>query len=465
MGVLLVGASVTLLDTTIIGVAIDDLAQDFDTSVATTQWVTTGYVLAMVAVITTMGWLTDRWGCRRVWLGAVGVFLLGSVLCSMAWSIGTLITFRIVQGLGGGLILPLVQAILARAAGPRRVGRVMGYVGIPGQLAPMLGPVLGGLLLATVGWRWIFLVNIPICLLALVLAHRHLTDDDPRTPTRLDRGGLVLLLPAAVAILWGCTAITERTVVPAPAPLMLCVGIVLVSAFWLHARRLGHQALLDVGLFRLRSFSIATLMMFQFGFSLYGSLILLPLFYQRIHEVEVGDVGLLLVPQGLGTMAALWLAGRWTHRLGPRLLGVLGTLMSVSGTTGIAANGASAATPTLSLCLLLLGAGFGTTGVAVPSVAYRDVPPTSVPHATSLLSVLQRLGAALGTTVMAIILQLNLASSSTGDTDAAAAFSHTFWWAATFAAASLVPAALLPSRPVSPDHHPHPAKGHDTCAP
>lgn len=448
MGVLLVGASVALLDTTIVAVAIAALTRVFDTTVQAAQWVTTAYLLAMAAAIPVMGWLTDRWGARRVWLGVLGVFLAGSVLCGLSWSIESLVVFRIVQGLGGGLILPLVQAILAGAAGPRRMGRAMGLIGIPGQLAPILGPVLGGLILDSLGWRWIFLVNVPICLLAMALSVRHLRPGGAPRRTSLDWVGALLMIPATVAILAGLSEIDD-VLGRSPLPgLLVGGGAVLLAGFVVHALRRGDRALLDLRLFRHRSFGVATAMLFSSGACLYGPMLLVPLFYQQARGIPAADVGWLLAPQGLGLMGALGVAGRCADRIGPRIVALGGTaLVGVGLAVFAVAGGAHLAV--LSLGLVALGAGLGGIGVAVSATSYRDVSPAAIPTATSLLNVVQRIGASTGTVVVALVLHLELTGlDPAAKTQATvAAFAHAFAWTLGFLA---VVAALAPFLPATP---------------
>ncbi|TLW93581.1 multidrug efflux MFS transporter [Saccharomonospora piscinae] len=455
MGVLLAGASVALLDTTIVAVAMEELTRAFGTTVRTAQWATTGYLLAMAAAIPLLGWLTDRWGARRVWLGTLWVFLAGSALCGLAWSIESLIVFRVVQGLGAGLILPLVQAILAGAAGPQRIGRVMGLIGIPGQLAPILGPVVGGLVLGSLGWRWIFLVNIPLSLLALALAHRHLHPPPPRGRARLDLTGALLLVPGTVAILAGLTLADDLSNSPTTAVGLLAGGAALLAGFVLHARRRGEAALVDLRLFRYRSFSTATVMMFLSGASLYGPMLLLPLYYQQARGVPVGEVGWLVAPQGLGLMAGLWVAGRWADRSGPRIVALTGAALACAG-LGVFVLAGGAPLPVLSAGLVALGAGLGGIGVAVSATAYRDLPAAVIPRATSLLNVVQRIGASVGTVVVAFVLHRLLAGL-----DTATAFAHTFAWALGFAAVAALVVPFLPATAPAPLP---PADTHDTEA-
>jgi EmrB/QacA subfamily drug resistance transporter len=468
MGVLLVGASVALLDTTIVAVAIDDLTRAFRTTVSTAQWATTGYLLAMAAAIPMMGWLTDRWGARRVWLATLSLFLLGSVLCGLAWSIESLIVARVIQGLGGGLILPLVQAILAGAAGPHRIGRVMGMIGIPGQLAPILGPVLGGLILGSIGWRWIFLVNVPLCLLAIALARRHLDVTHHRSSAGLDWTGALLMVPAIAAILAGLSAIDGSSSVSAGPIGLLAVGVGLLAGFVLHARSRADRAIIDLRLLRLPSFSVATVLMLLSGACLYGPMLLLPLFYQQARGVPVSQVGLLLGPQGLGLMAGLWVAGRWADRMGPRIVAVAGAMLGAAGVTVFVVAG-DASLFVLSAGLVALGAGLGAVGVAVSVTSYRDVEPKAIAGATSLLNIVQRVGASLGTVVIASILHQQLATidAAAGQGAVNGAFAYTFTWALGFLAVVLAVAFFLPATPPvpPPTDHPKPGSRSAKCEP
>src|SRR3954449_5461840 len=170
--VVVIGAIMSILDATIGNVALQTLRSDLGVSLATIQWVSTAYLLALAAVIPLTGWMAERFGPRRVWMGAVGAFVATSVLCGAAWSAESLIAFRVLQGLAGGMIMPIGMITLAQAAGPKRMGRVMSVVGVPMLLAPVLGPVVGGLILTHFSWRWIFFVNLPIGVVGLLLAAR-----------------------------------------------------------------------------------------------------------------------------------------------------------------------------------------------------------------------------------------------------------------------------------------------------
>jgi EmrB/QacA subfamily drug resistance transporter len=181
--VVVLGSIMTILDATIVNVALPTLGQDLHASISTIQWVPTIYLLAFASVIPLTGWLSGRFGARSVWLASLGLFMAGSLLAGLSPSIGALIGARVVQGLGGGMIMPLGQSMLALVAGPKRMGRVMSIIGVPLLLAPVFGPLIGGTLIGAASWRWIFFVNLPVGLLALALAVRLLPAGGPRSPS------------------------------------------------------------------------------------------------------------------------------------------------------------------------------------------------------------------------------------------------------------------------------------------
>ncbi|MEU4836304.1 MFS transporter, partial [Streptosporangium sp. NPDC023615] len=204
------GTIMTVLDATVVNVAVGVLGRELGGSLSTIQWVITGYVLALSVTIPLSGWAVERFGAKATWITSLSLFLAGSVLCGAAWSAGSLIAFRVVQGIGGGLLMPVAQTLLVRAAGPGRIGRVMALVSVPAMLAPILGPVAGGVILDRLPWRWLFLVNVPVCAVALVLAARLLPRDGER-PARgwPDLLGLALLSPGLAALIHGLSRTGE----------------------------------------------------------------------------------------------------------------------------------------------------------------------------------------------------------------------------------------------------------------
>src|SRR5215218_8077490 len=201
----------SILDTTIVNVALETLSRELNAPLNTIQWVSTGYLLALATVIPLTGWMTERFGSKRIWMISVALFGIGSALCGLAWSAESLIFFRVLQGFGGGMIMPVGMALLAQTAGAHRVGRVMSVVGVPMLLAPVLGPVIGGLIVDSASWRWLFFVNVPIAVVALSLAHRFLDADLGRADAgRLAWLGVALLSPGLAGIVFGLSEIESH---------------------------------------------------------------------------------------------------------------------------------------------------------------------------------------------------------------------------------------------------------------
>src|SRR5690348_16336206 len=248
--VVVLGAIMSILDTTVVNVALNTLARDFQTDLPTIQWIVTGYTLALATVIPVTGWAADRFGTKRLYMLSIGLFIAGSALSGLAWSAGSLIAFRVLQGLGGGMLMPAGMTILTRAAGPQRVGRVMAIIGVPMLLGPILGPILGGWLVDDVSWRWIFFINVPIGIFALFLSLRVLPRDQPSPHERLDVLGLLLLSPGLALVIFGLAKSASKGSFSAPEVwLPALVGFILLAAFVWHGLRTPH-ALVDLRLYK-----------------------------------------------------------------------------------------------------------------------------------------------------------------------------------------------------------------------
>jgi EmrB/QacA subfamily drug resistance transporter len=443
-GVVVLGGVMTILDTTIVNIAIDRLGVVFDAPLTTIQWASTAYLLALAAVIPLTGWAVDRFGTRRVFMSAVAVFVLGSALCGLAWSAGTLIGFRVVQGLGGGMVMPVGMTILARAAGPERMGRVMALVGVPLLLAPAIGPIVGGALVDGASWRLIFFLNLPIGALTLVLAARVLPREKPEGAGPLDLLGAALLSPGLALIVLGLSADGAWPALPA--------GALLVAAFARHALRTAHP-LIDLRILRDRTVAAATATILLFSGAFFGSLLLLALYFQLARDLSALDAGLLLLPQAIGAMLTMPIAGKLTDRIGAGAIVLPGVVLVVLGT--IPAVLEDAPDLLLGAGLVLRGAGMGATLMPAMAAAYQALPEAAVARAASLLEIVQRVGASLGIALLAVVLQHGLHGltlSALEDMPAAArpdldpAFSTAFAWAVALTAVTIVPALLLPRR-------------------
>jgi EmrB/QacA subfamily drug resistance transporter len=446
--VLITGALAVVFDSTIVSVALHTLASSLHASVATIQWVSTGYLLALGVAVPLAGWAQRRFGGKRVWMLALTLFLVGSVLCSLAWDAPSLIGFRFIQGLGGGLMLPLLQTIIMQAAGGKNLGRTMSIVSLPTALGPILGPVVGGLILNSLDWRWLFWVNVPFCVVGLVLAWRFLPRDlDVQKKARLDVMGLVLLSPALVGILYGLSNVTKsggfaRGDVLVP----MLAGVALLAAFALYAIRRGDRALVDVRLLAGRPVAVASVLLFLSGASLYGAMLLLPLYFQEVRGQEVLLAGLLLAPQGLGTLLSRSLAGRLTDSIGAKWVTVVG--FAIVGVATVPFALATDSTSEWYLCAALVVRGFGLGAVLIPvmTVAFVGLERSEVPHASILTRVSQQVGGSFGVAVLAVLLEGALTRVAPTLAGAATAFDQAFWWSIGFTALAVVVAFALPRR-------------------
>jgi len=463
--VVVLGAIMTILDATIINVGLTTLGNEFGTSIATVQWVSTIYLLAFASVIPLTGWASERFGAKPLWLGSLALFVLGSLLAGLAWSIGALIAFRALQGLAGGMIMPIGQTILARAAGPRRMGRVMSIVGVPMLLAPIFGPVIGGAIVGAASWRWMFFINLPVGALALLLAAR-LLPAVPRRPSEpLDTRGLLLLCGGVAIFVYGLAETGRQgTLTAAPPLILLLAGLVLIALFVWHALRADHP-LIDVRLFAQRGFATAAATNLVLGIALFGAALLPPLYFQIVRGESPLHTGLLMIPQGLGAACVITLAGTATDKLGARRVVPVGVLLALVGAAAYTRIGAHTPYWYLAAALFLIGAGLGATITPSMAVAYQHLARQAVPRATSAINVVQRVAASLGTALLAVVLQASIDSRLPGlhgigqaatlaahqgepvTTQLAGAFATTFWVTLALTAAALLPAMLLPGRP------------------
>lgn len=454
---LIVGAMAVIFDTTIVSVALHTLATELHTSVDTIQWVSTAYLLALGVTIPLVGWAQQRFGGKRLWLAALTIFLIGSVLCSLAWDAPSLIAFRAVQGVGGGLMLPLLSTLVMQAAGGKSLGSLMSVVSLPTALGPILGPVIGGLILSAFDWRWLFWVNVPFCVAGFILALRMLPADEPGARPKLDIVGLVLLSPAMVGILYGLSNVNRdggfgRFDVLFPA----LAGVALLVAFIVYAVRRGPRALVDVRLFSHRPVASASALLFLTGASLYGAMLLLPLYFQEVRGTDALGAGLLLAPQGIGTLLSRSIAGRLTDRFGARWVSVIG--FTIVGLATIPFAFVSPNTNEWMLMGALVVRGFGLGAVMIPlmTVAFVGLERPDVPHASILTRIAQQVGGSFGVALLAVILQ-GAALGAHGLDGIADAFDQAFWWAIGFTGLAVVLSLLLPGRPKAVAVEPEPA--------
>ncbi|MFJ1884513.1 DHA2 family efflux MFS transporter permease subunit [Streptomyces sp. NPDC088137] len=438
--ILVLGTFMATLDATIVSVGIDSLSEEFDASIAGIQWVTTGYLLAVVAAVPASGWLADRFGGRRTWLAAVGVFLLGSVLCATAWSVTSLVVFRVIQGLGGGLLPATGQALLARVAGPTRTGRVISVVAIVPLLSPVFGPLVGGSILGVAPWPWLFLVNLPIGVAAALLARRHVPEVPPSTRrAAFDLRGALLLSPGLAVLVFGLTEVAHHRTVP--AVIGVSAGLAMLAGFTVHGLRTRGTPLVDPRLFARPPFGAAAVALLVLGASVFGTTFLLPLYFQTGRGMPAWQAGLLLAPQGLGAAAGSVLVNRTIDKVAPRTLVVTGIVLILTGTVPFTQLGHGLPDAVIASALVVRGFGMAMVGAPVMNIVYSRIEPAQLPRASGALNLLNTVGGSVGTAALAVVLQNRLSARGP---DISAAFGDTFWWVLAFCLVAAAGATRLP---------------------
>lgn len=462
LGVLLI-----LIDGTMLSVAVNTLVVDFHSTLPTIQWTLTGYLLAMAMSIPLAGWVTDRLGARTTWCLSIGVFLVGSVLCGLAWSDWSLILFRVVQGAGAGMILPVGQATLVQAAGLARRAKVVGALSIPALIAPIGGPALGGLLVGALGWQWVFFINIPICVVAIIGGFRLVPSVRRPGGARLDVLGLLLLSPGLAFVVYGLTEASAQVNWTDPAAMAaVAVGVLLLVGFSMHALRTRNEPLIDLRLLKQRSFAASIAVLALFGIALGGGL-LIPLFFQQVWQDSAEHTGLLLIPSGVGAALSLNLVGRFSAKLNPRLSATAGLALGLVGSFLYTRIGPDTSYALLVTAMIVSGLGFGFVQVAASTSAFLSVPHDQIPRASSATRMFQQLGNPIGVGLFITVLSTRLAQAPTGPggtPDRAAmaiAFGGTFWWQVGIIAITLIPVLLLPTsiRPPAPAPEPAASRG------
>jgi EmrB/QacA subfamily drug resistance transporter len=445
--ILIVGAMAVIFDTTIVSVALRTLSAKLDTSVTTIQWVATGYLLALGIAVPLSTWGLQRFGGKRLWIFSLWVFLIGSVGASLAWNVDSLIGWRIVQGLGGGLMLPVMTTLIFQSAGGKSLGKLVTYVALPALLGPIMGPVIGGAILTHLSWRYMFWVNVPFCVVGILLAWRYLKVDDvpAKGPgvvkPKLDVLGLLLIAPGTSVLLLGlANAGTGSGFGHADVVVPLIVGAALLAGFVVYALR-GSRPLVEVRLLAKRSVASSSAVLFFSGFALYGAMLLMPLYYQDVRGASALSAGVLLVPQGVGTILSRFVTGSAIDRIGARVIALSGFAIVTVSTIPFALAGAHSSEWQLAGWLVVRGFGLGAVTMPVMVAGYIGLDKHQIPHSSVLTRTAQQIGGSFGTAVLAVILQDGIAAHPKTPVDA---FHTAFWWSVGFSAVAVLLSLTLP---------------------
>jgi len=470
-GVVVLGAIMSILDITVVSVGLRTFQNTFDATTAQVAWTMTGYTLALATVIPLTGWAADRFGTKRLYMLAVFLFTAGSVLCSTASSLELLVTYRVLQGLGGGMLMPLGMTILTRAAGPDRVGRVMAVLGIPMLLGPIFGPILGGWLIDIASWHWIFLINLPIGIAALIYAGLVLPKDNVSPSESFDFVGMLLLSPGLALLLYGVSSIPgaqqeHGTIWTTQVVLTAAIGLVLVAAFvpWALRKKNIHP-LVELRLFKDRHMTVAVIAMALFAMAFFGASLLFTLYFQQVRGYSPVNSGWAIAPQGFGAMITMPIAGTLADRMGPGKVVLTGLALDTIGMAMLAFTNAHTDYWYFLLSFVVMGFGMGSTMMPMFSAALASLSDRDIARGSTLMNITQQVAASVGTALFSVLLTSYNNNSSAVTTvlkaqasghkpdagllvraidDMGHSFAHVYLVAAILVACCVIPALFLP---------------------
>lgn len=496
-GCVILGVIMSILDITVVNVALPTFQNEFADNgqaldYSTVAWTVTAYTLALATVIPLTGWAADRFGTKRLYILALFLFTVGSVLCATATSIEMLIGFRVLQGLGGGMLMPLGMTILTHAAGPERMGRLMAILGVPMLLGPIMGPILGGVLIDHASWHWVFLINLPLGIIAMIYAWRALPNDEPQPSESFDFLGMILMSPGLALFLYGISSIPgEGTFTSSKVLIPMLVGLALIVAFVFHTFRPEHP-LLDLRLFKNRNLTISVITMFLFVGAFFGGLLLVPTYFQQVRGESVTNSGLIVAAQGIGAMVTMPLAGALADKIPIGRFVPIGVLLITGGMFGLSRVDADTSYwGFLIPVLFVMGLGMGMTMMPIMTSALKTLRGKEIARGSTLINIIQQVGSSMGVAIMSVILtnhfknsdavsagQIIQKATEQGDpaaamkdplvmkvmqsvggsqekfqalvaSDAASSFASTFLVATGLVALCIIPALFLPRKPLA----------------
>ncbi len=397
------GIFIDLLDITIVNVALPTLGREFNTSSSNLEWIVTGYLLSLAIWIPASGWLGDRVGTKKVFMFALATFTFGSVLCAFAWSLESMVAFRIVQGIGGGMLTPVGNTMLFRAFPPHERAQASIVLTVPTVIAPALGPVLGGFFVDYMSWHWIFLVNVPIGIVGFIFCWAFVREEKGEVTTPFDipgfvlsGGGLALLL---FALSRGAVDGWTSTIVLGTGLTGLAMAVALVVV----ELKTPHP-MLDLRLLSDRMFRSANVVFFTMMGGMMGVVFLLPLFLQNLRGLSAMDTGLLLMPQAVAVAVFAPLAGKLFFKIGPRrMLAASLVIFAVSSAMFLAIDLETNLLWLLPI-MILRGLAMAFTFIPLQAAAFATIKPQDTGMASSIFNTNRQVASSIGVAILATVL-------------------------------------------------------------
>ena len=440
---MVIGVFPLMLDSTIVNVAINSLARVFSTDLAVMQWTVTGYVLATGVAVPLSGWLMQKYPGKHIFIISMCMFLIASMFSGLSWSVAALIFFRILQGFAAGILLPTFMTIIVRMAGSGNLGKLVSYVSIPVVFGPIIGPIIGGLIMEYLAWNWLFFVNLPLGVIGILLVLRRLPLFEAEGKSlKMDWLGIFLLAVVSGALIYGITKVVNSSGFVIGV-ILLIIGAAALIAYVCYALKKKNSALIPLDMFRSRYFSASFVSLFLAGFALNGPMLLLPLFFQEVSGLSVIYSAIWLIPQGIGMLIIRPFVGKLTDRIGAKYVVLPSIILTIVGTLPFVFFTAS--TPTILIWAVLLVRGMGVGGYMIPimSDSYVGLDRSRIPAASVATRIIQNVGAAFGAAILATVVSnalLSLVGDFTG------AYHLGFTVSLVFTVIGLIPALFLSNR-------------------
>jgi EmrB/QacA subfamily drug resistance transporter len=406
--VVIIGVFMSILDQTIVNIAIPRPQTAFGADIHSVQWALTAYILTQGIITPTAAYFSERFGIKRFYIASLAAFTIGSALCGIAWSLPVLIFFRIVQGAGGAALFPLSITLLFREFPPQERGTAMGFFGIPALLAPALGPTFGGYLVTYADWQAIFYINVPIGIIGVILASIYLRDAAAELRMRFDFPGFFFAAVGLGTLLYGLSdASTEGWSSPKiigfiTAGILSLAIFVVVEIMMVRRER---QPLLDLRLFGNGPFRASIIASVFVIFSLFGGIFLFPIYLQNIRGESAFQAGIILLPQAIASMVAVLVGGRLVDRFGVRAIMIPGLLVLAFATWQLSYLSVYSSFGWIQVMLVLRGLALGASIQPLTVAGLAEIRPRQLAQASSLNTVARAVSSSLGIAILATLVQ------------------------------------------------------------
>jgi len=404
---LVIGISLPLIDTTIVSVAVPTLKNEFNSGLSSIQWVVTVYTLAAACMVPMSAWLTKRLGAKQMWIAGLSVFTASSILCGLANNTMFLIVFRLLQGIGAGILTPVMQTVLVEAVGKENLKKAMASVAAPAVIAPIVGPLLAGVILEYSNWRVLFFINVPIGIVAIAMATKYIEKTLLDRSPPFDLVGYAMLVSGLLLIIYGLSLFSSgnnyNSYISTKPVLVVICGFILIIAFYYYGKRKKLNSILLVDLFRINSFMSANALLFISSIIFYGGLLAMPLIFSYQFGYSTGNISLLLGLHGLGALLSRFYTTKIVALFSLHKVGFWAAIVVGITTCPLLFSGYTYEQTLIAIAVLLRGGGLGILTILAMSHTYSEVPRSHVADASSISRVCTLLGGSLGTCLVAVM--------------------------------------------------------------